>query len=258
MYEHMSLALGWGEILVRLLCAVVAGAALGLNRTEHGHAAGLRTSILVTLAACVAMLQMNLLLPLAGRASDSFIMNDLMRLPLGILTGVGFIGGGAIIRRDNLTVGVTTAATLWFLTTLGLCFGGGQVALGLAGTVIGLIVLTLMKTLERRMKQDKQGKLVIVADRSGPTEDEIRAILEQGGFHISALGFVASSGAENRELDCDLRWRALAGDTSVPPALALLARREGILRVAWAPQARSEGAGFAVGTRLRGAVSKRK
>jgi hypothetical protein len=83
---------------------------------EHGRAAGLRTSILVTMAACVAMLQVNLLLPLAGRPSDSFIMNDLMRLPLGILSGMGFIGAGAIVRRENFVVGVTTAATLWFLT----------------------------------------------------------------------------------------------------------------------------------------------
>jgi putative Mg2+ transporter-C (MgtC) family protein len=58
-------------------------------------------------------------------------MNDLMRLPLGILIGVGFIGGGAILRRDDIVVGVTTAATLWLVTVIGLCLGGGQLALGL-------------------------------------------------------------------------------------------------------------------------------
>jgi putative Mg2+ transporter-C (MgtC) family protein len=118
----MPLALTWREIAIRLLCTVAAGALIGLNRSEHGRAAGLRTSILVCLAACVAMLQVNLLLPLAGRSSNSFVMNDLMRLPLGILSGMGFIGGGAIVRRDNFVVGVTTAATLWFLTVIGLCF----------------------------------------------------------------------------------------------------------------------------------------
>jgi putative Mg2+ transporter-C (MgtC) family protein len=81
---------------------------------EHAKAAGLRTTILVCMAASVAMLQMNYLLPLTGHASDSFVTNDLMRLPLGILTGVGFIGGGAILRRGSLIVGVTTAATLWY------------------------------------------------------------------------------------------------------------------------------------------------
>src|SRR5580692_845340 len=109
----MPIALSLPAATIRLVCALLAGAVIGLNRSEHGHVAGLRTSILVSLAACVAMLQVNLLLPLAGRTPDSFVMNDLMRLPLGILSGMGFIGAGAIIRRDNLIVGVTTAATLW-------------------------------------------------------------------------------------------------------------------------------------------------
>lgn len=128
----MSITLTWPEIALRLLCALVAGGLIGLNRSEHGRAAGIRTAMLVCLAACIAMLQVNLLLPLAGRPSDSFVMNDLMRLPLGILSGMGFIGAGAIVRRDNLVVGVTTAATMWLLTVLGLCFGGGQVGLGAA------------------------------------------------------------------------------------------------------------------------------
>jgi len=51
---------------------------------------------------------------------------DLMRLPLGILTGVGFIGGGAIFKKGDLVTGVTTAATLWMVTVIGLCLGGGQ------------------------------------------------------------------------------------------------------------------------------------
>jgi uncharacterized membrane protein YhiD involved in acid resistance len=84
------------------------------------------------------MLQVNLLLPLAGKASNSFVMLDPMRLPLGILSGIGFIGAGAIVRRDNFVVDVTTAATIWYLTVIGLCFGGGQIALALVGSAIGL------------------------------------------------------------------------------------------------------------------------
>jgi putative Mg2+ transporter-C (MgtC) family protein len=78
------------------------------------------------------MIQVNLLLPTAGKHSDPFITNDLMRLPLGVLTSIGFIGGGAIIKRDDIAVGVTTAATLWSVTVIGLCFGGGQIWLGVA------------------------------------------------------------------------------------------------------------------------------
>jgi putative Mg2+ transporter-C (MgtC) family protein len=108
----MPVDLTWPDLVIRLVCTLIAGAIIGYDRGEHGKAAGLRTTVLVCMAASVAMLQMNYLLPLAGRSSDSFVTNDLMRLPLGILTGVGFIGGGAILRRGSLIVGVTTAATL--------------------------------------------------------------------------------------------------------------------------------------------------
>src|ERR1700733_1024394 len=158
----MPTNLVWSEIAIRLLCTIVAGGLIGYNRGEHGRPAGLRTTMLVALAACLAMIQVNLLLPTAGRPANSFVMNDLMRLPLGILSGMGFIGAGAIVRRDNFVVGVTTAATMWFLTVIGLCFGGGQIALGLVGTGLGTLVLTGLKLIEDRMKQDHQGKLLIV------------------------------------------------------------------------------------------------
>jgi putative Mg2+ transporter-C (MgtC) family protein len=75
------------DLGARIVCTMIAGALIGYNRGEHGKAAGLRTTILVCLSASVAMLQVNYLLTLSGRSTDSFIMNDLMRLPLGILTG---------------------------------------------------------------------------------------------------------------------------------------------------------------------------
>src|ERR1041385_9359213 len=121
----MPIALSWREIALRLLLTVVAGAVIGLNRGERGHPAGLRTTILVCLAASLSMIAANLLLDTRGKASDSFGAMDLMRLPLGILSGIGFIGAGAIVRRDRIIVGVTTAATIWFLTVVGLCLGGG-------------------------------------------------------------------------------------------------------------------------------------
>ena len=70
---------------------------------------------------------------------------DLMRLPLGILTGVGFIGAGTILKRGELVTGVTTAATLWIITVIGLCFGGGQLALGSIATILSFIALWVFK-----------------------------------------------------------------------------------------------------------------
>src|SRR5262245_36891866 len=93
------------DLVIRLLCTLIAGAIIGYGRGERSKAAGLRTTVLVCMAGSIAMLRMNYLLPLAGRPPDSFVTNDLMRLPLGILTGVGFIGGGADLRLGSRSAG---------------------------------------------------------------------------------------------------------------------------------------------------------
>jgi putative Mg2+ transporter-C (MgtC) family protein len=230
----MPITPSWTDIAIRLVCALMVAAILGMNRTEHGRAAGLRTSILVCLAACIAMLQVNLLLSLSGRTSDSFVMNDLMRLPLGILSGIGFIGAGAIVRRDNLVMGVTTA-TMWFLTVLGLCFGGGQIFLGLTGGAVGLAVLAGLKQVEHRLRQDRQGRLRIVVAAGGPDEREIRTVLQNGGLRIASCGFSGAPEGAEREWTCDLQWRAVPDDTAVPDSMQRLLTSDGVTRVEWTP-----------------------
>src|ERR1700727_806205 len=122
----MPLTIDWSQIAGRLFFTLLAGVLIGWNRGETGHPAGLRTTLLVCLAASIAMIEANLLLDTRGKPPDSFAVLDLAPFPLGILSGIGFIGAGAIMHRGNLVDGVTTAATLWFVTMIGLCFGGGQ------------------------------------------------------------------------------------------------------------------------------------
>jgi putative Mg2+ transporter-C (MgtC) family protein len=141
----LPITLSWHGIALRLALTFVTAAVIGWDRGEHGRAAGMCTTLLLSLAACVAMLQASVLMYSVGKTPDSFVVLDPMRLPLGILSGVGFIGAGAILRRDNLVIGVTTATTMWFVTVLGLCFGGGQLGLGLAGFALAMLVLTVMK-----------------------------------------------------------------------------------------------------------------
>src|SRR5262249_313526 len=133
----MHTALDWQEIAFRILLASGGGAVIGINRGEKGRVAGIRTMMLVCLAACIGMIQANLLLSTSGKEASSFVNIDVMRIPLGILSGMGFIGGGAILRREDRVVGVTTAATLWYVTMMGLCFGGGQKWLGLSACALG-------------------------------------------------------------------------------------------------------------------------
>jgi putative Mg2+ transporter-C (MgtC) family protein len=223
------------------LLTIVAGTLIGINRGEHGRPAGLRTTLLVCLAASLAMIQTNLLLGTAGRRTDSFVTLDLMRLPLGILSGMGFIGGGVILKRDNLVLGVTTAATLWFVTILGLCFGGGQIGLGLAALTIGLIVLSALKWLEVRLPHDRQGTLVITTGGDGRIEEDLLQIIGSAGFEILSLGKVVDRSENRREITCDLRWRAIPTELGEPEFLKVLEQRPGVSRLRWSPQGQRPG-----------------
>ena len=144
----MSATLSWPDIILRLALAVGAGSLIGLDRGEHAQPAGLRTTVLISVAAAIAMIEANWLLVHTPDTHVSIVRLDLMRLPLGILSGIGFIGAGAILRRDDMVRGVTTAATIWLVTVIGLCFGGGQIGLGVAGTVIAIATLWLLKYVE--------------------------------------------------------------------------------------------------------------
>jgi putative Mg2+ transporter-C (MgtC) family protein len=231
----MTLTIGWSEIAWRLILTVIAGGLIGVNRGEHGRPAGLRTVMLVSLAACISMIQANLLMSSAGRPSDSFVMLDLMRFPLGILTGVGFIGAGAILRRDNLVLGITTAATLWFVTVMGLCFGGGQIALGIAALLLGLFVLRVLKWAEARLPQDRQATLCVSTGTDGIAQEELRKIVVLAGFEVVSVALTRDNEQKRQELSCEVHWSARAHESRPPEFLDQIARLPGVVRFKWSP-----------------------
>lgn len=229
----MPLTLSWTDMAIRLAATVVAGLLLGFNRDEHGKAAGMRTTLIVCLAASVAMMQMNLLLPLAGRHPDSFVTGDLMRLPLGILTGVGFIGGGAIVKRGDIVVGVTTAATLWLVTVIGLCMGGGQLVLGAITTVIGLLALWGIGTVKPWLAHEHPIRLTIELEADGPREEMLRHRLQDGGFRIVGCAASYSTKDVSRTFHFDLREVAATGQVETPAFVAALLHEPGVVKIQW-------------------------
>jgi len=178
----MSINPPWLDIALRLALTLLVSALIGVNRGSRGHAAGLRTTILVGLAAAVAMIQANILLSVGGRVADSFGTMDLMRLPLGILTGVGFIGGGAILRRGDIVDGVTTAATLWVVTVIGLCFGGGQLGLGAAAATLSIGTLWALKWVDLRLPRLQRATLVIQDAAGSSAATDLAALIGPLGY----------------------------------------------------------------------------
>lgn len=218
---------------MRLALTAGACALIGADRGEHGRPAGLRTTLLAGLAAAIAMIQANLLLPVAGKASDSYVVMDLMRLPLGILSGMGFIGAGAILRRDNVVLGVTTAATLWFVTVMGLCFGGGQLGLGIVACLLGFLVLRALKPVEESWSQDRRATLIVTASSDGPGEKEIAQVAGLAGYRIKSLSILIERVEGFREIKCEIKWRARADEVQPPAFVEELERRPGTLKVSW-------------------------
>jgi putative Mg2+ transporter-C (MgtC) family protein len=223
----VPITVSWEQIALRILVAVVASFLIGYDRDEHGKTSGIRTTMLVCLAATLAMLQANVLMGSTGKTSDSFVVLDLMRMPLGILSGIGFIGAGAILRKDGLVRGLTTAATLWFVTVLGLLCGGGQLVLALIATVLALGILWLLKVIERRLPTHRSGTLFLELanpDTSRASiEAELRAHIHKAGYTISNWA-VQYTGPTLCSITCDLHWPSHgAVEPSTPPAIQELA-----------------------------------
>jgi putative Mg2+ transporter-C (MgtC) family protein len=233
----MSTSLEWHEIALRLVLTLVAGALLGADRSEHSRPAGLRTVLLVCMAASLAMVLANLLVATRGKAADSFVQLDMMRLPLGILTGVGFIGAGAILRRDDIVLGVTTAATLWFASVVGLCFGAGQVWLGIAGVAIGFFALTGLRRAEEWLPQDHRASLTLIVDAAAAVEEqEIRSRLSAVGYVLGPPTISYTERGQRREYCWDVAWTSRhAADRHTPRFVDEFAARPGVIALRWLP-----------------------
>ncbi len=148
-----ELSFGFGDaqqlvrVIIRLIMAVLLGAAIGYEREKAGKEAGLRTHIIVTLGTCVFVLACSGY----GMGPDA-----LSRVIQGIVTGIGFIGAGSILKLDNERSirGLTTSAGIWMAAAIGVAVGLGEIGLALLATVTTLIVLALMGSVDEKKKEE--------------------------------------------------------------------------------------------------------
>ena len=135
-----------------ILGAVIAGGVIGFEREWRGRAAGLRTHILVSLASALLMLAAMSQADWAFRAlPDENIVTDPTRMAHGVLTGIGFLCAGVIFRTGFSIHGLTTAASLWITSAIGILFGAGLYALGAAATGVTALILIGLKLISGRL-----------------------------------------------------------------------------------------------------------
>jgi putative Mg2+ transporter-C (MgtC) family protein len=145
------------DILLRLLAASLLGGLIGLERDMHGRPAGLRTHLLVSLGAAVFMILSD---QVSRMATGAF--SDPGRIAAQIVTGIGFLGAGAIIKEGINVRGLTTAACLWTVAAVGMASGAGLYTLAVATTVIALMCLIVLKRLERLYAKDSYRVLTVI------------------------------------------------------------------------------------------------
>jgi putative Mg2+ transporter-C (MgtC) family protein len=226
-------ALSIHDVLVRISFAMVAGLVLGLERESHGRAAGLKTTILACVASCIAMILSEDFYRESFQQAGSLMRPDRARLAAGILTGIGFLGAGAIIRQGHLVRGVTTAAVLWFITILGLAFGSGHLLLGSIGTGIAILALFALPHIEQHIKKDFYYSLTVTLAMDGISDEEIRNRLEGAGARVQRIDLDYDIAGKSRTLRCDVKLRR--GDVFALSRKVIenLMACEGITRVKW-------------------------
>lgn len=143
---------------VRMLSSVVLGAAIGFEREYHAHAAGLRTHILIALAACLfTLIAFELITVEVG--SDAEMQTDPLRLIEAVTAGVAFLAAGSIITSGGRVHGLTTGAGMWMAGAVGLACGSGRIVLAMLATGVALVVLWSLRSIS-----DAIGRKVQVKD----------------------------------------------------------------------------------------------
>ena len=173
------------EMLLRLLAALAAGAMIGYERSYHGRPAGFRTHALVCMASSLLMLVTVYEAHWVGVAAGR-VQIDPTRMAQGIMTGIGFLGAGVIIKEGLSVRGLTTAASIWITAAIGILAGIGFYFPLVISAALTLGVLSFFRWIEARMPSQAYYHFSLrFARGAGLGERELRELVESHGFSIA-------------------------------------------------------------------------
>jgi putative Mg2+ transporter-C (MgtC) family protein len=223
-------ALNWDEALLRLSLAAVLGGLIGIERELRLREAGLRTHLLVAVGSALFTIVGAYGFRDFFALDGAIVQTDPTRIAAQIVTGIGFLGAGAIIRQGSSVRGLTTAATLWVVAAVGLAAGAGYYSAAVMTTGVVLVALwplriVAYRTIRRFRTED--GVLAVelpTGEAPGAVIDEVVRL----GARIGSLNL--SSEGDRRRLELDV---ALPRDTAPPELVARIADVEHVVDVRW-------------------------
>ncbi len=188
------------DIVVRMGAALTAGGMIGLERSYHGRPAGFRTHTLVCLASALLMLVTVYESQWFVQQANSRVVIDPTRMAKGIMTGIGFLGAGVIMREGLSVRGLTTAASIWVTAAIGILFGIGFYIPAMLAVAATLFTLSSFRWIESRMPTEFYAQLHIKFKRSGMmSEADLRAITKEASFSIANMTFELTDGGQSFE-----------------------------------------------------------
>jgi putative Mg2+ transporter-C (MgtC) family protein len=194
------------DIALRLVASLVIGGLIGLERSYHSRPAGFRTHSLVCLSTSLLMLVTVYETHWFPRLSEGRISLDPTRMAQGIMTGIGFLGAGTIMK-DGLSVrGLTTAASIWITAAIGILIGIGFYVPALIATVFTLGTLSVFRWIESQIPTQLYAQLLVRFQRSEAMSDsEMRRLLTDHGFTIGNLTYRLDADSDSLEYQMIIR-----------------------------------------------------
>jgi putative Mg2+ transporter-C (MgtC) family protein len=178
------------EIVFRIVAALVAGGLIGLERSHRGRPAGFRTHALVCLASSLLMLVTVYETHWIPKGGAATVVLDPTRMAQGIMTGIGFVGAGAIIKEGFTVRGLTTAASIWITAAIGILTGIGFYFAALVGTVLALGTLSTFRWIEVRLPTETYAIFMVRFARDAVmAEPALRTLVESTGFSLHNLSY---------------------------------------------------------------------
>lgn len=207
------------EMVLRLLAALSAGAVIGYERSFHGRPAGFRTHALVCTASSLLMLVTVYEAHWVRATSDS-IRLDPTRMAQGIMTGIGFLGAGAIVKEGVSVRGLTTAASIWITAAIGILAGIGFYFPLVVSVVLTIGVLALFRWIETLMPTQAYYHFDVRFARSAlTTEGNLRALIERHGFSVANFSYRLDGEGLIRRHSMTLRTTDRSGASRLATAL---------------------------------------